>query len=87
MFRGSENYSLFATNLSGPRGRQYLDSLRLPSSSSQAQVGDLSYQVLSLPPTISHVEEGKLAHGHKVTLLTLGSWEHLWKCSVLLHQL
>ena len=87
MFRGRENYSLFATNLSVPRERHYLDGLRLSSSSSQAQAGDLSYQVLSLPPATSYVQEEKLAHGHKVMLHTFGSWEHLRKCSVLLCQL
>lgn len=67
MFRGRENYSLFATNLSLPRERYYLDGLCLSSSSSQAQAGDHSYQVLSLPPAISYVQgrkAGTWSQGH-----------------------
>lgn len=73
---GEGNSSLFATELSVPKQRYPLGGLSLPSSCSQAQAGDLSSQVLSVPPAISCIQEGNLAHCHRVMLFTCGSWEH-----------
>lgn len=59
----------------------------MPLCNSQAQAGDLSHQVLSLPPAISYITEGELVCGCKVVLPAWGSWERSWKCSLLLCQL